>query len=223
MEYKLSEEVKERIKNFLKERIKNKVELTLILDYKNKEQNELAKSIALQIMELSEKVRFEFINANSETGKEILKENSLDLDEKQNGPIIFFKEKPNVIYFGFPIGLEFQVFLNDLEKFSNKNFEIDINTKEIISQIKIPLKIFVFVTALCPYCPIMSSALHEFAFINEKIKGIVVQSEFFDNLVQKFNVYHVPKTVIMKDNKILDEFEGAISKTEFAERIWKVI
>jgi len=220
----LSEKEKKELREILRNKLTQKVELVMVLDKKNNEElSELAEHLAKEVMEACERVEFEFVDADSETGKKYLSKYESVLTTKTKGPVIFFKNKPNIVYFGFPIGMEFPVFMDDLEAVSKNQVSLNVNVAKKISKINSQLDVLVFVTSSCPYCPLMTHPLHKFAFINDKINGVLVQSEFFNDLAEKHGVYAVPKTVILRDGEVLDEFEGAIPEIKFAERLERFV
>jgi len=77
----------------------------------------------------------------------------------------------------------------------------------------------VFVTPTCPYCPLMATAAHRFALINQNITADVVEAVEFPELAHRYRVMTVPKTVINDEV----EFEGVIPEREFAEFLLKAV
>lgn len=222
----ISDSDKELLKKIFEENLKNKVEIEIYLDFeKNKEASEIAKELFTEIRSLSDKIEIDFIDSNTEIGKKILEDNNLliDIYGNRKGPIIRFKEYPNIIFYGLPAGEEFPVFLEDLLHISNKEVHLSEDVKEIIEKINKKIDLYVFVTPTCPYCPIASHTVHMFSMINKNIRGIVIEATEFFELSEKYNVYAVPKIVILVNGKILDSWEGAISEKEFAKRIEKII
>ncbi|MEM5828019.1 MAG: thioredoxin family protein [Candidatus Aenigmatarchaeota archaeon] len=216
----LSEKEKKEIKEILNKKLVNKVSLVVLLDYKNSEEaSEITEALLKEISKLNENLEIEFVDAYSNEGKELLEKYNLVFDKNQLGPIIFFKSKPNIVFLGFPLGMEFPVFLDTLEIISKNEVAINNNVAKNIAKVNSNLDVFVFVTATCPYCPLMTHPSTKFAFLNDKIRSIIVMSEMFSDLAQKHYVYAVPKTVIMKNSKIVEEIEGAIPEAAFAEKI----
>ncbi|MEM5831201.1 MAG: thioredoxin family protein [Candidatus Aenigmatarchaeota archaeon] len=220
----LSKNEKEELKRILNEKLKNEIEIEVILDYENNfEFSHLTEHLCKEISELSDKLKFNFYDSKDKKTLEVIEKYNLKLDKKSDGPIIFYKKHPNIIHFGFPLGMEFPVFLEEIEFISSQQLSIPLNLAKTISKIDKNIDILVFVTSSCPYCPYMSLPSHKFAFLNKKIRGIVVESEQFPNLADKFDVLAVPKTVIIHENEIKDDFEGAIPANQFAETILKSI
>lgn len=219
----LSDIEKSEIKKILSERIKRRIEIEVLLDYENNPDfSHLTEHLLREMSELNQNIKCNFYKINEENGKKIVLDNRLYLDKTLYGPIIFYKEYPNIIHFGFPLGMEFSVFLEELEFISSKKLDTQTDINKTITEIDSEMDILVFVTSTCPYCPVMSLASHKFAFLNRKIRGIVVESEQFPTLTEKYYVYAVPKVIILKDGEIIDEFEGAIPEIQFAKDILKL-
>ena len=77
--------------------------------------------------------------------------------------------------------------------------------ESLIRRIVYPVHIQVFVTMACPYCPKMVHTSHQFAFINDNIQADMVEGSQFPDLVQKYQVEGVPKTIINETTSL----EGA--------------
>ena len=78
------------------------------------------------------------------------------------------------------------------------------------------MKIQVFVTPTCPYCPAAVRMAHKLAMANPNIYGEAVEATEFPALSQKFYVMGVPKTVI---NEGAVQFEGAYPEDDFVEKV----
>ncbi|MEM4588272.1 MAG: thioredoxin family protein [Nanopusillaceae archaeon] len=222
----LSESDRNTLKKIFEENLKEKVNIEVYLDFENnREASEIAKELFSELKELSDKINIEFIDLNVNNGKEKFEKNNLilDKDEASKGPIILFRDYPNIIFYGLPAGEEFPVFLEDLIHISNKEAHLPEDVKNIIEKIDKKIDIYVFVTPTCPYCPIASHSAHMFAMINKNIRGIVIEATEFLQLSEKFNILAVPTIVILSDGKVLDSWEGAISEREFAKKILKAI
>ena len=114
----------------------------------------------------------------------------------ENAPVIFFNGKKNISFFGIPSGYEFTAFLQDIVDVSNGEPQIAGDLKEKIKAIDFPVHFKVFVTPTCPYCSGAAKVAHDFAMLNDKIKGEVYEVMEFQELGGKYNVSGVPKTVI---------------------------
>ena len=80
---------------------------------------------------------------------------------------------------------------------------------------KKPAHIQVLITLTCPYCFQAVKTAHQLAFENEFITADMVDTSEFPHLINKYQVYGVPKVVI---NETV-QFEGALAEAEFIDRL----
>ena len=127
----------------------------------------------------------------------------------------------NIRYFGLPAGYEFGALVEDIVDASRGFSEIDDIAEEFIKRVDKEVKVQVFVTPTCPYCPLAVRTVHKFAIINTNIYADMVEALEFPDLANKYRVYAVPKNVIKGLKEII--FEGAIPEVYFAAAILKSI
>lgn len=120
-----------------------------------------------------------------------------------------------VRYFGMPMGYEFSVIVEDIIDVSWGTTEMDPETMGNVLPIDERLHIQVFVSPTCPYCPQMVRAAHKFAILNPSITADMVEITEFPDLVQKYDVMGVPKTIINEEFSI----EGAYPEKAFSEYV----
>lgn len=170
---------------------------------------------------VSDKIKYIVYDVSKEEIKKYLLDRKVIVDEiaDELSPVITFKKYPNIIYLGFPLYQEFEVFLEDILHVSNDSPHISPTNEKKVSEINKELYIYVFVTATCPYCPLMTHLAHQVAMINQNIKGVMIMSEFFNNFAEKYNVYAVPRVVIRDKEKVLNEWEGAVHENIFIQKL----
>lgn len=120
-----------------------------------------------------------------------------------------------VRYFGMPMGYEFTVIVEDIIDVSWGTVDVDPETMGLILPIDERLHIQVFVSPTCPYCPQMVRSAHKFAVLNPNITADMVEMTEFPQLVQKYDVMGVPKTIINEEFTV----EGAYPERAFAEYV----
>ncbi len=126
----------------------------------------------------------------------------------------------NVKFYGIPSGYEFISLVEDIFMLSTGQTSLTDDTKDIIKGIKKPVKIQVFVTPTCPYCPRAVITAHQLAMENENIQAEMIEATEFSDLSMKHNVMAVPKVVI-NDGKII--FEGALPEPYFVQKVIEAI
>lgn len=121
-------------------------------------------------------------------------------------------------FYGIPAGYEFTTLLNALQIAGRRNSGLKPQTREKLQAITSPVKIDVFVTLTCPYCPMMAGLAHRFAMENENITASAIDAQEFPVLANYYQVSAVPKTVING----LHHLEGALPEDRFLAELLKV-
>ena len=85
---------------------------------------------------------------------------------------------------------------------------------KLIAAVESPTKVHVFTTPTCPHCPRAVAVAHEMAFANPNITAFAVEATEFPDLVRRYHVNGVPKTVVDDEVEIL----GALPESDFVEQ-----
>lgn len=109
-------------------------------------------------------------------------------------------------FYGLTAGHEFTSLLEAILLISGGRSGLPPELAELVMKIDKPVHLEVMVTLDCPYCPEMVRVAHEFAFINDKIRADMVEAAEFPELVKKYQVTGVPRTIING----LHSFAGAM-------------
>ncbi|MHA1303979.1 MAG: protein disulfide oxidoreductase [Candidatus Heimdallarchaeaceae archaeon] len=120
---------------------------------------------------------------------------------------------------GIPSGYEFGTLIEDLLDISTGKVTLKEESLKKIERIDKRLLLQVFITPTCPYCPQAVRLAHKAAMANPHIVGEMVEATEFPELSQKYYVMGVPKTVILQDDKLLVEFEGAYPEDGFVSKL----
>ncbi|HPC25705.1 MAG TPA: thioredoxin family protein, partial [Fervidobacterium sp.] len=123
-----------------------------------------------------------------------------------------------VRFYGVPSGHEFGTLIQDIVLFGkNAKPQLSQETIEQLSKLDKPVKISVFVTPTCPYCPKAALTAHNMALASDKVTAEVVEAgEFFD-LSDQFGVSSVPHIAI---NRNPDKFFiGAYPEPQFLQQV----
>lgn len=118
-----------------------------------------------------------------------------------------------IVYYGIPSGYEFGSLIEDLKNVSRNEAEVSSKAMEIVSKIDKPMKIQVYVTPTCPYCPKAVGIAHKFALLNKNITGEMIEAQEFMAESDEAGVSAVPHIVINGDVN----FVGAQPDEVFAE------
>ncbi len=125
------------------------------------------------------------------------------------------KKDYGVRIYGIPYGYELQTLIEAVINVSKGTTKLSDRTKAILSDVKSPVHIQVFVTLTCPHCPVAATIAHELAIESDMIRADVIEGSEFPTLSQKYAVIGVPKIII--NEKI--EFVGAFNEDLFAEHV----
>ncbi len=122
-------------------------------------------------------------------------------------------------YFGLPSGYEFTAFLEDIVMVSKGTSGLSEVSLKILDQVDSPMRILVFVTPTCPYCPRAVRVAHQMAMAKPGlIVGDMVEALEFPNWADEYQVSAVPKNVVLsKEGLLLREFEGALPEDAFIQ------
>jgi glutaredoxin-like protein len=194
-----AEELKEKVKDALVE-LSGPVKMVLFTSPDGCKYCEDTKEIARLVASTNEKIALEEYDLNKDERK--AEEYNVD---KVPAIILHGQEMRMIRFFGLPAGYEFSTLISDIKDVSKGKPDISKEIIEQIEKIDQEVHIQVFVTPTCPYCPQAVKVAHDFALLNPKIKGDMVESSEFPDLARKYEVSSVPKTVI--NEKV--EFTGA--------------
>ncbi len=128
---------------------------------------------------------------------------------------IIGKKDYGVRIYGIPYGYELQTLIEAIINVSKGKTDLSEKTKQILTEVKEPVHIQVFVTLTCPHCPAAASVAHKLAIESDMVKSDVIESSEFPDLAMKYNVIGVPKIII---NETV-EFVGAFNEDLFAEHV----
>jgi alkyl hydroperoxide reductase subunit F len=109
-------------------------------------------------------------------------------------------------FYGLTVGYEFTSLLESLLMVSTGLSGLDPQLEALVKGITDPVHLQILVSLTCPYCPKMVHVAHQFAFVNENIRADMIEVSQFPDLVQKYAVTGVPKTIINEEHA----FEGAL-------------
>jgi glutaredoxin-like protein len=118
-------------------------------------------------------------------------------------------------YYGIPSGYEFSSILEDVQEVASGEPSLSEETKKQVQKITQPIRLQVFVTPTCPYCPSAVLLAHKLAMINENITADMVEATEFPHLANRYSVRGVPRTVIGEDHAI----EGALPESHFVQKV----
>lgn len=97
---------------------------------------------------------------------------------------------------GIPSGHEFTSFIQDILLVSSRDSGLTPETRQFLKELDKPVRLQVFVTPTCPYCPRAVVLAHMMAMENPFVQAEMVEAMEFPALADRHQVSGVPHTVI---------------------------
>jgi glutaredoxin-like protein len=124
-----------------------------------------------------------------------------------------------ICFQGLPIGYEFAVLLDAVERISSNDPGLWPEHIEQLSALPEVTELMVFVTPNCSYCPAASAMANRMALADSKVRSIVVEANEFPELLNQFGVQGVPQTVVNRSSI----FVGALPPAAYIERVLQLV
>jgi glutaredoxin-like protein len=198
----LPEDKKELLKADFKEKLVDPVKIIMFTQEIECRFCSDTRKLAQELVTLSDKITTEVYDFMADGAK------AKELGIKRIPALaILGKKDYGVRIYGIPYGYELQTLNNAIVNVSRGKTSLSDKTKQILSDVKSPVHIQVFVTLTCPHCPQAATVAHELAIESDMVKADVIDSSEFPDLALKYNIIGVP------------EFVGAFNEDLFAEHV----
>jgi alkyl hydroperoxide reductase subunit F len=122
-------------------------------------------------------------------------------------------------FYGMTMGYEFGSLVEAVLMVSAGKSGLPPEIERLLGLIDMPVHLEVMVTLTCPYCPKMVHLAHQMAFASDHIRADMVESSQFPQLVQRYDVSGVPKTVVNEGAS----FEGALPAPQAILAILRIV
>lgn len=120
-------------------------------------------------------------------------------------------------FYGVPTGFEFGTLVDAILDVSSGDSGLSPQTREALAGIEPPVHLQVFTTPGCGYCPRAVQLAYRFALETDKITADGIEVTGFPELVQRYRIASVPKTVVGDKS----EFVGAQPETLLLDQVQK--
>jgi glutaredoxin-like protein len=101
-----------------------------------------------------------------------------------------------VRFYGIPSGYEFASLVGAIIDVSRGESGLSQRSKDALRNLDQMVRIQVFVTPTCPYCPAAVRLAHRLAIESDMIWADMVETNEFVHLAQKYAVMGVPKAIV---------------------------
>jgi glutaredoxin-like protein len=133
--------------------------------------------------------------------------------------VLHGRDEYKVKFYGIPAGHEFGALIGSIIDVSSGTAPLPEDIIEDIKSIDKPIRIRVFVTPQCPYCPGMTRLSNQAAILNPLISSEMIESLEFQQLAQEFEVFGVPKTVFNDSVTV----EGLTPPEMFVDKLFEAV
>ena len=119
-------------------------------------------------------------------------------------------------YYGAPLGNELPTLLQAINMCATGETKLSDASRAMLKAVSTPVALQVFFTPTCVYCPQMISLANQAAVESPFITAVAIDATEFPDLVRRYNVNGVPKTIINDSKELLgaapeDAFVAAIA------------
>ncbi len=201
---------KELIKKDFMEKLVNPVRIVMFTQEFECRYCSDTRKLAQELSALNSKITIEVYDFVADATK--AKEYGID---KIPALAIIGEKDYGVKIYGVPYGYELQTLVEAIINVSKGKTDLSDKTEQILTEVKAPVHIQVFVTLTCPHCPAAAAVAHKLAIESDMVTADVIESSEFPDLAMKYNVIGVPKIII---NETV-EFVGAFNEDLFAEHV----
>ncbi|WP_448374686.1 protein disulfide oxidoreductase [Fervidobacterium sp.] len=208
----LQEKDRNYLKDLFSKELKNNVKLIFFYG-EDCEYCDLESQLLDEVRELSDKIVVEKYHKDSEVAKRYNVEYTpaliVTLDDG---------EDKGVRFYGIPSGHEFGTLIQTIVTFGNSATpQLSPETVAKLQSLDKPVKISVFVTPTCPYCPRAALTALNMALASDKVTAEVVEANEFFDLSEQFGVSSVPHIAV---NRNPDKFFiGAYPEPQFLQQV----
>jgi glutaredoxin-like protein len=206
----LPDDKKELLKNDFQQQLVDPVKIVMFTQEVECRYCSQTRELAQEITSLSDKITLEVYDFMADANK--AKELGIT---RIPALAILGKKDYGVRIYGIPYGYELQTLIEAIINVSKGKTNLTDKTKQILTDVKSPVHIQVFVSLTCPNCPAAGAIAHKLAIESDLIKADVIDGSEFPDMALKYNVIGVPKIVI--NEKI--EFMGEFNEYLFAEHV----
>ena len=114
-------------------------------------------------------------------------------------------------YYGAPLGNELPTLLQAIRMAATGETGLTEQSRAQLKTLSKPVALQVFFTPTCVYCPQMITLANQAAIESPLVSSVAIDATEFPDLVQRYNVNGVPKTIINDATEIM----GAVPEDEF--------
>jgi glutaredoxin-like protein len=129
--------------------------------------------------------------------------------------IVAAAQGERIRYYGAPLGNELPTLLQAISMARTQETGLSEQSQAQLKMLSTAVRLQVFFTPTCIYCPRMISLANQAAIASPLVSTVAIDATEFPDLVRRYNVNGVPKTVVNDTMEIM----GAAPELEFIAAI----
>lgn len=118
-------------------------------------------------------------------------------------------------YYGAPLGNELPTLVEAIRMANTGETRLGDHSRRQLKTLSKPVRLHVFFTPTCAYCPQMISLANQAAIDSPFVSAVAIDATEFPDLVRRYQVNGVPKTIINDEIELM----GAAPEQEFVAAI----
>ena len=118
-------------------------------------------------------------------------------------------------YFGAPLGNELPGLISTIRAAASGQTSLTEESRTKLRNLNAPVQLQVFFTPSCVYCPQMVSLANQLAIESPLVSAVAIDATEYPDLVRRYNVNGVPKTVINDTAEIM----GAVPERDLVAAV----
>ncbi|MGC8557375.1 MAG: protein disulfide oxidoreductase [Nitrososphaeria archaeon] len=210
----ISDEDKNTLKDVFAKKLGGNIKLIAFTKKNDCEYCNEVIELVKEVSSLDQRINYEIYDFDEATEKK--REYSVEMAP---AIVISGTKISKVHFYGLPAGYEFSAFIDDMIDVSKNSTRLAPSTVTKLNSVDRDVKIQVFVTPSCPYCPRAVRMAHQFAMVNDHIDGSMVEALEFEELANEYGVMSVPHIVINGSYT----FIGAVPETQFLNYLFDAL
>jgi glutaredoxin-like protein len=191
----LNDDIKQQVSEVF-DQLKEPVQILFFGSTENCEYCAETRQLAEEVAALSDKISVEIHDLQADA--EIARQYGVD-----KAPALVLAARDGetltdmgISFSGIPAGHEFTSLIQSLLIVSRRDSGLSETSRAFLKDLDRPLRLQVFVTPSCPYCPHAVVLAHSMAMENPLVRAEMIEATEFPELADRYGVHGVPHTTI---------------------------
>lgn len=188
----LDDRSREAVKGMLGEGMQRPVHVDLYVGADNEEASQFSRDLLSELAAIEERLTWT--------------EHALDDEARgagmESSPTLVIGRELGyrVEYWGAPLGMEAQGFLEAIVLASRGSSDLSAESQELLALVEREVRAYAFVTPTCPHCPPAAKLNHQMAIARPGlVRSICVEASQNQELARRYRVSSVPQQIINED------------------------